>query len=81
MDRNPAPAKRKGPQKMSYTSAARLAELHAGAPASNLVEQLAIDFAVLIETAFSKIGEGANAQHSQSETAASFAQVIIRYYR
>jgi len=41
---------------MSDTSATRLAELHAGAPASNLVEQLAIDFAVLMETALPEIG-------------------------
>jgi len=41
---------------MSDTSAARLAELHAGAPASNLVEQLSIDFAVLMEAALPEVG-------------------------
>jgi len=47
---------------MSDTSAARLAELHAGAPASNLVEQLAIDFAVLMEATLPEIGAEAIAQ-------------------
>jgi len=47
---------------MSDTSAARLAELHAGAPVSNLVEQLAIDFAVLMEATLPEIGAEAIAQ-------------------
>jgi len=47
---------------MSDVSSARLAELHAGAPVSNLVEQLSIDFAVLMETALPEIGAAAIAQ-------------------
>jgi len=47
---------------MSDTSAARLAELNAGAPTSNLVEQLSIDLAVLMETALPEIGADAIAQ-------------------
>jgi len=58
----PTTAKKKGPRKMSDTSAARLAELHAGAPASNLVEQLSIDFAVLMEAALPEVGAVAIAQ-------------------
>jgi len=56
------PAKKTGPRKMSDTSAARLAELHAGAPVANLVEQLSIDFATLMETALPEIGTEAIAQ-------------------
>jgi len=44
---------------MSDTSPARLAELHAGAPASNLVEQLSIDFAVLMQATLPDLGAGA----------------------
>jgi len=62
MSHRPTPAKKTGPRKMSDLSTARLAELHAGAPVSNLVEQLSIDFAVLMETALPEIGAEAIAQ-------------------
>jgi len=51
-----------GPKKMSDISAARLAELHAGAPSTHLVENMAMDFAALMEATLPEIGPAAIGQ-------------------